>query len=188
MTLRLITAPASEPVTLTEAKLYLRVDHTTDDALITQLIKAAREKGEELSRRAFITQTWEYTGDGFPETSILKLLRPPLLTVVSVKYKDNANTESTMDSADYIVNTNIEPGVVIFRNLPSVSLLEAGAVTVRFTAGYGASSTNVPERIRYLILSLIAYWYENRERTDVPKEIERGFIAERAVWFQQWQI
>jgi len=181
MTLRLITAPSSEPVTLTEAKLYLRVDHNAEDTLITSLIKAAREKGENLSRRAFITQTWEQTEDKFPVTRILDILRPPLISVVFVKYKDSDNAEQNF--TDYVINTNMEPGVVIFGSTPSASLLEAGALTVRFTAGYGTGSTNVPERVRYLILALIAYWYENRERTDVPKEIEMGFVSERVVWF-----
>ena len=78
MTLRLITAPTAEPVSLETAKSFLRVDVAADDALITSLLLAARERGEELSRRAFITQTWEMTFDDWPSDSLLPMPRPRL--------------------------------------------------------------------------------------------------------------
>ncbi|MGN5354335.1 head-tail connector protein [Ralstonia sp. L16] len=53
-------------MSLAEAKLHLRVDFTDDDALITSLIAAARMAAENICRRAFVTQKWELTLDGFP--------------------------------------------------------------------------------------------------------------------------
>jgi uncharacterized phiE125 gp8 family phage protein len=181
MNLRLITAPAAEPVTVTTAKTFLRVDGTDDDTLITSMIMGAREKGEELSRRAFITQTWEQTIDCWPRGQLLKIYRPPLQSITSVKYLDLSNVERTW--SDYVADTRSEPGVIIFNSLPSAGLLYSGAITVRFVAGYGAAGSNVPERINQAILSLVAYWYENRETHAVPAEIKSAFLAERVVWF-----
>jgi uncharacterized phiE125 gp8 family phage protein len=187
MNLRLITASTAEPVSLETAKAYLRVDGTLEDVLIQGLVSAAREQGEELARRAFVTQTWEQTEDAWPANRVLKLYRPPLQSVTSVKYIDRAGVEATW--TDYRVDTRSAPGAVLFNTLPGASLQETGAITVRFVAGYGAVDT-VPERIKNAILQLVAQWYENRSAVNVgniinemPLSSRQAFIAERVVWF-----
>ena len=62
----LLNAPASEPVSLAEAKLFLRVEHDDDDDLIAALIAAARVQVEAQTRRALITQTWRLVRDVWP--------------------------------------------------------------------------------------------------------------------------
>lgn len=181
MSLRLITAPAVEPVSAVTAKTYLRIDHTDDDVLIAMLLKAAREQGEMLARRAFITQTLEQTLDDWPSDLLLTILRPRLQSVTSVKYLNDAGVEATW--TDYAVDIKSEPGKIIFHSLPSTSLLESGAITVRFVAGYGATDADVPNCIKQAILQLVAYWYEDRMIGDVPKGIRDQFINERVVWF-----
>lgn len=66
MGMRLVTAPAVEPVSLEQAKVHLRVDVPDDDALIGLLISAARAHAENVCRRAFITQQWDLFLDAFP--------------------------------------------------------------------------------------------------------------------------
>lgn len=180
MTLRLITPPTAEPVSVETAKNFLRVDGTEDDALIQQLIKAARETGEELSRRSFMTQSWEMSLDKWPSTRLLRLYRPPLQSVTSVKYLDVESVEHSW--TDYMADIRDEPGMIVFRSVPSTNLLESGAITVRFVAGYSSEAT-VPERIKQTILALVAHWYENRDSHDVPVGIKNAFIGERVVWF-----
>jgi len=70
MSLTIVTPPAEEPVTLTEAKNHLRVDLSDDDSLISALIVAAREHAEAITRRAFITQTLKLSLDAFPATTV----------------------------------------------------------------------------------------------------------------------
>ena len=66
----LVSGPATEPVSLAEAKLHLRVDFSDDDALISAYIIAARQKAESITRRALITQSWNLVMDQFPAPGV----------------------------------------------------------------------------------------------------------------------
>ncbi len=50
----------SEPITLEQAKSFMRVSHTSDDTQITDIIKRVRQKAEQLLSRAFVTKTITY--------------------------------------------------------------------------------------------------------------------------------
>ena len=47
-TVKIAEAPASEPLLLEEIKVFLKVDTTADDALITSLISSARVYAEKI--------------------------------------------------------------------------------------------------------------------------------------------
>lgn len=181
MNLNLVTPPATEPVSVDEAKLFLRVDTTADDALITSLVKSARQKGEELSRRAFITQTWKLVLNCWPDDWVLKMKRSPLQSVTSVTYIDWYQNSAVW--TDYLVDTNSVPGRIIFRSVPGVALLNTGGIVIEFVAGYGAAATDVPERFKDAIKALVGYWYENRQTSDIPRDLAMPFISERPEWF-----
>lgn len=58
MTSCLLAGPAEEPVSLAEAKGFLKVDDTAEDGLITTLIGAARLHVEGVTGRALLAQSW----------------------------------------------------------------------------------------------------------------------------------
>jgi uncharacterized phiE125 gp8 family phage protein len=65
----LISAPATEPVAVSDAKNWLRIDpdQTQDDADIALLISAAREHAEAFCRRSFLVgEQWRMSLDHFP--------------------------------------------------------------------------------------------------------------------------
>jgi uncharacterized phiE125 gp8 family phage protein len=54
MPVRLVTGPAEEPVTLTQAKSHLRLDTSLDDAYVASLIVAARQYIERVCWRGVV--------------------------------------------------------------------------------------------------------------------------------------
>jgi hypothetical protein len=60
------TAPAVEPVSVSEAKEHLRVDISDDDTYIGSLITAARKYCEEYLDRALVSQQLTMRMDTFP--------------------------------------------------------------------------------------------------------------------------
>ena len=163
MALIRIAAPASEPLTLAEAKLHCRVDGSDEDALITALIVAAREQAEHETGRALVTQTWELVHDAFPEAFVLR--RAPIQSVTSIKYLDAATgAEQTLDPADYLLDKDSEPGYVVpaYGKAWLSTWPVPNAVRVRYVCGYGIAAA-VPIAIKQWMLLAIGTMYAQRE-------------------------
>jgi uncharacterized phiE125 gp8 family phage protein len=176
MSLVIATEPAVLPVTLTEAKTHLRVDHGDEDTLIIGYLTAARERCELEARRTFINTTFDLFLDYWPSRGVFRLPRPPLVSVTGIYYTDTDAVEATYDALNYLVDNKNQPGKVVLKSSatwPSVTLQEINGVRVRFVAGYGATPSSVPERYRQAILLLAGHYYENRESVLVAQ----GFSA-----------
>lgn len=158
-----ITPPAAEPISLTEAKLQCRVDGSADDALLGVLITAAREQAENELGRALITQTRELVLDEFPDACVLR--GAPVQSITSVKYLDTSGVEQTMNLADTLLDKDSSPGALYpaYGKVWPATYAVPNAVRVRYTCGYGAAGSNVPESIRHWMLIAIATWYAHRE-------------------------
>ena len=89
MTSYLLAGPAAEPVTLAEAKAFLRVDVTAEDAFITTLITAARLHVEGTTGRALISQTWRVGLDCWPESREVVLPIAPLISISAITVFDD---------------------------------------------------------------------------------------------------
>ena len=136
--------------------------YSAEDTLLTGLIQAAREYVEGYQNRALCPQTWELVLDNWPYGDCMEIPKPPLQSIADIKYKDSAGTETTWDSANYIVDTDsflgrVAPGYGL--NWPAETLYPAGAIRVRYVAGY----TTVPQTTKQAMLLLIGHWHENRE-------------------------
>lgn len=192
MGLALYTAPVIEPVTLNEAKAHLRVDHNNEDALVTSLIKAAREYAEMFTNRALISQVWEMTLDYFPACNVIELPKPPLQSVSSITYVDTNGDTQTWNSSNYqsdntTVFGRITPAYGV--EWPSTQSV-VNAVTIRFLAGYGDDVTEVPQSIRQGILMVISDLYDGRQSSvlgvsvsPAPMTAKLLLSSERAVRF-----
>lgn len=172
MQVEVVTAPASEPVTLQEAKDHLRVEVTTDDALIGRLITDAREWAERYTRRGLITQTWRLWLDEFPdgddadEYSTVMLPGGKVQSVSSVKYTDTAGAIQTLDPAGYTLSSRGPDAIARLRpsygNTWPATRDQADAVQVEYVVGYGAAAA-VPSQIKQAVLLHVGWHYEHRE-------------------------
>lgn len=185
MALIVITPPATEPVSVAEAKASpsFRVAGTTDDADIAILIKAAREMAEAITRRALITQTLELVLDAFPSGGI-ELFCPPIASVTSIKYVDVDGVEQTLSASLYSLDSDTEPGMVApaYGESWPETLDQINAVRVRYVAGYGGAES-VPAAIRTWIKMRAGTLYDNPQGivvgqtvANVPRDFLDGLL------------
>ena len=172
----LVTAPAIEPLVLTDVKNFINVSGTDDDTLITSLIKAARQHIETTYNVALISQTWDFTLGRFPQyvetvdpQALIEPVIKPLQSVTSISYYDGANSLQTLSAAVYEVVKNDYSWPYIrqaYNQFWPETYDRTDAVTVRVVAGYGATAADVPEPIKIALQMFVKYLYDNRE--DMP--------------------
>jgi uncharacterized phiE125 gp8 family phage protein len=154
MPLELVTPPALEPVTLADAKAYLKIDTPDEDALISTLITAARARAEWHTGRAFVAQSWILWLDGWRE--VVEIPLPPLRAVTAVTRYAGDGSASVLDPGDYFVDTASQPGRVALACVPPSDLRRRNALAIAFDAGYGDDADTVPAAVREAILAIVA--------------------------------
>ena len=169
MALKLSTAPTVEPVSIADAKAQSRIDIADEDTLIADMVKGARQYAERITSSSFITQTWQLVLDSWPGREIF-LPKGPLQSVTSIKYYDADDTEYTVTSTDYIVDTYSKPGRIFIKSTaswPTTTLRDINGVIITFVAGYGDTASTVPSDIKAAIRLMFGDLYENRENSYV---------------------
>lgn len=178
MSLVLVTAPASEPITLAQAKVQVRVESsvTAEDDHITALIQSAREEAEHELGRALIAQTWDLKIDAFPSVEV-ELPKPVVSSITSISYVDLDGNTQTIASNQYTLDSSTMPGFVLpAQDVDWPDTLDcANAVTVRFVAGW-ANAAAVPASIKQWILWRVGVLYKHRD-TPLPEDrYTRGLL------------
>lgn len=179
-TLTVITEPAVEPVTRTEAKLALRVDHDDDDSRIDALIEAARHFAESYTGLYIMPQTVELALDAWP-ASTFDLGVWPLESIDSVKYDDTSSpvTEQTLTAnTDYIADTTTRGGrLTTVGGWPTVAA-RPNPIRIRMTAGYPLAGSpltgDAPESIKEGVLAYVMFLYDN--------DVKMKTAAEAILW------
>ena len=177
MALIIKTSPASEPVSLTEAKNYLRITDSDDDALINSLVTAIRQKAENWTRRLLITQTWTLWLDSVPRGVTLTIPLSPVQSVTHIKSSDSANTVSTFDCSNYLIDGASIPGRIGLNGghtWPN-ALRRMNALEIEFVAGFGNESS-VPETIKQGILQWVKLLFANKSKLYESDESTSGLL------------
>ena len=139
-----------EPVSLTDAKNWMRIDYTSDDTLIQSLINASRIHIEKITGVAFVNKllkTYIQTTGFEPSVWMIDLPYSPLICVDHVKIKTGINSWETLTkNEDYEIIAG------------KVWLYTQGNYQIQYQSGY----STVPEDIANDIMALVAWQYENR--------------------------
>jgi uncharacterized phiE125 gp8 family phage protein len=144
MNLEVITAPPFYPVTLAQCYSHLRLDPSDsppthpDDAMLETHIATATGEAEKYTRRAFIRQSLRLHVSSFPGPDRgIKLLRPPLRSIESVKYYDGDNALQTLDQANYYTSVDAIPQVRFVSTFAAPTIYRRpDAVRIDYTVGY----------------------------------------------------
>lgn len=178
-----INSPDVEPISLNEAKGYLKVDFDTDNNLILMLIEAARRYTETLLGQALITQTIEAVYDCW-EPIVLPLSNAQ--SVTSVKYYDVDGLLQTLSSDRYLVNLKGKPNTIRRHpdySWPELQVNREAPIEVVYVAGFGDSRDAIPSELKMPIYKVLGEFYEKRE--DKPWEkvtASKYLIRKNAVW------
>jgi hypothetical protein len=185
-TVSIITAPASLPVSVADAKLFLNLEGTADDALVEAFIYAAADAVRQYCKRSLVAETLELRMDGFPQYSLDRLDRlGPGVHMVSIPHEEGApnvidlpfgpvasitsitsyardNSSAVFSSANY----GFDVGRVYLNEgstWPS-DLRRIDAVAIRYVSG----TSPIPYAILQAIKIHVAAMYECREGCEMP--------------------
>lgn len=177
-----VSAPSAEPITTAEAKAFLRVDHSTQDDLVDDLIAAARQRVEADTGRSLITTTWDLTFDQFPDERAIVLPRLPLASVTSITSYDEDDTSATFASSKYLVDT--AQGRIALNDDEDwpTDLRTHSSAVVRFVAGYGASGSSVPQPLRLALYQLVAHWFEQPDPIAGIEQVDVAYAGHVAAY------
>lgn len=159
--------PATEPVTLEQAKAQCRVTSDAENLLIAALVSAAVSHLDGWSGilgRCLVSQTWRQDYSGFGG------MRLPFQNVASavVAYTDGNGVNQTLAGSNYHIVNGVGGTQIVLADGGSFpgTASKPDAVRVTFVTGYGDADA-VPAGLKAAILLHIGHLFENRAAVNV---------------------
>lgn len=168
MTLVLRSGPAVEPVSLEDAKAYLKVDGGDEDLLIASLIITSRLHLEAALGLALVTQSFRLVLDRWPKSGAIRVPVRPVQAIEEVRIRDGEGGVEVLDPAGYDVDVSSAPARIAWMSgAPPQPAKRMNGLEVDLVAGYGPDAADVPAPIRQGLQMLVAHWYENRDPVEI---------------------
>lgn len=147
------------PITLETAKGWLKVTHSYEDALITEILNAALSFSEGYTGTAFRNQDWTLKASAAELASGILITKTPLISFggVTITLEDDSTLALT-DSQYYLFVGETRSALSITDvNVFDDASESFDAVEIAFTVG-----TTMPPHINNAIKMLVSFMYENR--------------------------
>lgn len=158
--------PPAHPLDLADAKRFLRLEHTDqEDGDILDMIAAAAEYLTRAAESTLVHTTWISQLDAFPACNVIALPYPPVVQV-QIEYFDGDGVTQVFNEDNYILRqTGQSLSTIVLDPSASWPATEsrAAAVSISYTAGYGANADAMPERVRHAMRLLVRHFYDNRD-------------------------
>jgi uncharacterized phiE125 gp8 family phage protein len=145
----------ASPVNVAEVANHARIDESPFAAEAHRLSLAAAREFEDFAQIALLEQTIRVTIEDPIRCAMLALPIAPLVDPLSV--------EVTVDGVDFegfAVITGLRPALRFIGEKPT------GLVVVTYLAGFGATSSSLPEDIRHAIADHVVALFEVRGLSD----------------------
>lgn len=173
MRIELLQLETAECISVAEAKLHCHVDSNAEDGWFGERITAVRELAEFYIDKPIIPKSFRAyydLNDVLWFKPILNLPRNPAMSITEIKYYDSSDDDTVFSSDNYRLSGN---RIVLAdgSDWPSGDLRLHDSLTIDFVAGFGlitieedetVISSNVPKNIKAEMLSMLAFFYENR--------------------------
>ena len=151
----------TEVISFTEAKEYLRVDHSSDDTYITDLIKIARLQVVKDTNTAVVELHVTEYFDNWPNDGIYQLRYSGKLgTTIRLKYYNESNTQITLTE-----DTDFRR--IDYMGMPKIEMINTFNLKDRLNAIeiiYSVEPENNDETrtLKIAMYMLIQHYYDNR--------------------------
>lgn len=160
ITLECSVKPTVSILSLTEAKNYIKVNHTADDSLITSIIKNSSHMVENVIHKVIHKSSYtQYQQGGINK---IKLLKCPVTGTPTVTYYE------TFDSTGESITATRVVGNTLYSNTSWFSEgREGDGYKIEYDTGLFSSATDDNSMeytvIKNCMLRLCAFLYENRQ-------------------------
>lgn len=163
----------TEPVSITEAKLQVRMENdNSEDTFLTSLIAPARAFVERRSKFIFVegerTEVFRRWGD------YLEIWRQPIASIDSVTYSVSDDPDDDVAYEGFNANVNAFPVRIYpaFGGTGFPTLVDGQTITVTYTTAALVSTDEAYLIGKRAILLLIGFWFENRGEVPLDKDTE----------------
>jgi len=163
----LITKPTIEPLTLSETKRHLNLEHDDDDTLVERLIVVARQHVETVTGCSIVRQEHRLYLDKFEEAF---LPYGPAKSITQVIYIDANGSSQSLSTSVYELDD--EKGQIILsydQSWPDARA-QRNAIYIDYFTGYFDNSVSpislrddLPEDLKHAMLLLIGDLFLSRE-------------------------
>lgn len=175
MPLAIISSPISQPVSLTQIKRHLRLDHNNDDEYLNELTDAATAHVEAVTSQFLISRVVRQYIETMPASRSISLEAWPIKSIQEVRGYDFDGNANIILTENYRLDNRIDPPALVLNTNINFNAFCNG-IEVDMEVGYGEAGVDVPSNITRAILVLIAHWYEFRGT--LPAGGETGLIPE----------